>query len=302
MNIKEFANLLAPIIYTNAEAKKIPEFLTGIIIAQAWYESENYTTELSTKYNNLFNLKASLMWKGKFIVADKDNKLTVKKTFSNGSYKGFNTIEDCVAEFFKLISSPRYSNIKKSQNAADYIEKLKADGYKFKDEEPVKLIKIYEIHQLDKFDYKNSDNAKKETTTNVSTAIKEKISKSVEPAKTVKKSEPVKTTTKKEESKVVTATKKVVEQIKKPITKASDISKATMVAREKKPTVVEEPAYFNAYKGASNSIISALLSIGCSDTSLQYREKLAKLNNIAITPDFNIKLLDLLKQGKLRYK
>lgn len=300
MNIKEFANLLAPIIYTNAEAKKIPEFLTGIIIAQAWYESENYTTELSTKYNNLFNLKASLMWKGKFIVADKDNKLTVKKTFSNGSYKGFNTIEDCIAEFFKLISSPRYSNIKKSQNAADYIEKLKADGYKFKDEESIKLIKIYEIHQLDKFDYKTSNDSKKETTTNVSTAIKEKISKSVEPAKTVKKSEPAKTTTKKEESKVVTATKKVVEQIKKPITKASDISKATMVTRDKKP--VEEPEYFNTYKGTSNSIISALLSMGCSDTSIQYRENLARLNNIALTPDFNIKLLDLLKQGKLRYK
>lgn len=61
--------------------------------------------------------------------------------------------------------------------------------------------------------------------------------------------------------------------------------------------------YYPKYTGASaTSIISGLAAVGEKDTSYSHRAKIAKANGIAGyagTAKQNIKLLDLLKQGKL---
>ena len=59
--------------------------------------------------------------------------------------------------------------------------------------------------------------------------------------------------------------------------------------------------YFNRYLGNSNSIVDALKSIG-EKSDYEYRVKVAKLNGIINymgTGVQNMKLLELLKQGKL---
>lgn len=73
---------------------------------------------------------------------------------------------------------------------------------------------------------------------------------------------------------------------------------------EEKPK--EEPKttttkYYKKYTGKSNSIVDALKSIKV-DSSFSYRKKIAKANNIKAyvgLPSQNIKMLNLLKQGKL---
>ena len=65
-----------------------------------------------------------------------------------------------------------------------------------------------------------------------------------------------------------------------------------------KPVVV---SYFNKYSGKTNSIVTALNSIGATST-YAYRSKIAKANNIKLyvgTAAQNTKMLNLLKQGKL---
>ena len=60
--------------------------------------------------------------------------------------------------------------------------------------------------------------------------------------------------------------------------------------------------YFNKYGGTSSSIVTALKSVGVTDTSLSYRGKIAKANGISNyvgTSKQNTQLLILLKQGKL---
>lgn len=59
--------------------------------------------------------------------------------------------------------------------------------------------------------------------------------------------------------------------------------------------------YFAKYSGTSGSIVTALNSIGAT-SSFAYRTKIAKANDIKLycgTAKQNIKMLDLLKQGKL---
>ena len=59
--------------------------------------------------------------------------------------------------------------------------------------------------------------------------------------------------------------------------------------------------YFKKYTGKTDSIIKAMKSIGEKDTSLEYRKKIGKYNKISDvgTAEANLKMLDLLKKGKL---
>ena len=229
-DIQVFAKKVAPHIYKAAKDRNFPEYICGIIIAQAYYESDSNGSELSKDYFNFFNIKASSSYKG--------NKVTIDKT----TYRKYSSIKEGIEGYFDFISSPRYSNIKKATSGKDYLEKLKADGYSIKSFNDV--YKIYKDNKLADYNYE------------------EDIVKPVQPKVTPK---PVYTV-------------------------------------PKKTPVNTTPEYFPKYSGQSSSIITALLSLGCKDTSSEYRKSLAQLNNIAITADFNIKLFDLLKQGKLRKK
>lgn len=76
-----------------------------------------------------------------------------------------------------------------------------------------------------------------------------------------------------------------------------------MVALLKKGLLVKpgSAVYFPAYTGNSGSIAAALNSLGI-DSSYSYREKIAAKNGITGykgTPAQNIRMLNLLKQGKL---
>jgi uncharacterized protein (UPF0297 family) len=60
-------------------------------------------------------------------------------------------------------------------------------------------------------------------------------------------------------------------------------------------------AYYPRYTGTSNSIVDALYAVG-ADPSYKHREKIANANGITSykgTPNQNVKLLNLLKAGKL---
>ena len=60
-------------------------------------------------------------------------------------------------------------------------------------------------------------------------------------------------------------------------------------------------SYYKAYKGKSESIVDALKAIG-ADSSFNNRKAIAKANGISNytgTASQNIKMLNLLKQGKL---
>lgn len=73
-------------------------------------------------------------------------------------------------------------------------------------------------------------------------------------------------------------------------------------SQQSKPTTTQSSSYYKKYTGSSGSIVSALNAIGV-DSSYAYRAKIAKANGIsgyAGTAAQNIKMLNLLKQGKLK--
>lgn len=75
------------------------------------------------------------------------------------------------------------------------------------------------------------------------------------------------------------------------------LKKASNGANSSKTTL-----YYKKYTGKSNSIVDALKSLKI-DSSFSFRRKIAKANGIKVylgTASQNIKLLNLLKQGKLK--
>lgn len=71
---------------------------------------------------------------------------------------------------------------------------------------------------------------------------------------------------------------------------------------EAKETSTQTECY-KKYTGKSNSLVDALKSVGISDTSLTHRQKIAEKNGIkdySGTASQNIKMLSLLKEGKLK--
>ena len=60
--------------------------------------------------------------------------------------------------------------------------------------------------------------------------------------------------------------------------------------------------YFKKYTGTSGSLVDAMKAVGAKDTTMNYRTKIAKLNgikNYSGTVDQNVKMLRLLREGKL---
>ena len=74
---------------------------------------------------------------------------------------------------------------------------------------------------------------------------------------------------------------------------------STTATTGKNATVTKQ--YFKKYTGKSSSIVDGLVAIGV-DHSFAYRKKIAAVNGIKVyvgTPTQNLKLLNLLKQGRL---
>lgn len=86
-----------------------------------------------------------------------------------------------------------------------------------------------------------------------------------------------------------------------PMTKIKHSYKSLLGVLRPKKKSKSALKYYKAYKGAGDSIVDALESLKI-DSSFANRKKIAEKNRIASytgTPRQNLKMLDLLKQGKL---
>ena len=123
---------------------------------------------------------------------------------------------------------------------------------------------------------------------------------------------PTKESTKKTSSEVA---KEIIDGLKKAGYDCAEVlKKATELLNQnkepEKDKVVEQPKkeepkpvknYFTKYTGTSNSIVTALKTVG-ADSSFTYRTKIAKANGISAyvgTASQNTKMLNLLKSGTL---
>ena len=125
---KAFIAEIAPII--QRVAKERGYAICSTVIAQACVESNYGISSLGKKYHNYFGMKCGNQWKGKSI------NLSTKEEYQVGvlstirdNFRVYDTMEQGVNGYYDFISTKRYANLKTAENAQQYAERLKADGY-----------------------------------------------------------------------------------------------------------------------------------------------------------------------------
>ena len=126
----EFINLVAPIVINENNKRNNPLF-SSVVIAQSCLETGFGASSLMMKAKAIFGIKASASWQGKVYNAKtKECYDGVNYTTINDSFRAYNSFEDSVADYFKLITtSARYRNACTASTPLECITAIKNGGY-----------------------------------------------------------------------------------------------------------------------------------------------------------------------------
>ena len=152
-----FIDKLAPFAVKHGLANGV---LPSLIIAQGVLESGSGTSELATKANNLFGIKAGSGWTGltytkRTSEQDKDGNVT----YENAAFRKYPSYEGCVIDLVHKYTHGtgwedhnRYSAVLNQTDYKKATAAVKAAGYATDVKYPDKLNKIIEQYNLTKYD------------------------------------------------------------------------------------------------------------------------------------------------------
>ena len=115
-------------------------YLNSIPIAQACLESNYGKSDLMTAHNAVFGIKATKNWTGAVynsITGEYYNGVEHKES---AGFRAYDTLEDCVKDYFNIISLPYYTRMKDNYNYKDAVIGLKPYAT-----DPVYIYKILNI-------------------------------------------------------------------------------------------------------------------------------------------------------------
>lgn len=99
-----------------------------LILSQAWLESGGAKSQLASKYNNFFGIKASRSWGGRTVnFRTKEQRKDGTEYFVTASFRAYNSPTDSFADHIKFLqSNPRYRKAGLFLNPNNYA--LQADS------------------------------------------------------------------------------------------------------------------------------------------------------------------------------
>lgn len=158
MNSEQYFNTVGKEIAK--QAKKNGYKFPSAIIAQSIVESGWGTSQLAQRYFNYFGMKCGKNYNGNSVNMQTWEEYTKNnKTYINDNFRAYNNLRNGIKGYFDFIQYDRYKNLKNAKNAADYIYKLKRDGWATSFDYVNSLLKILKDYNLEmRFDnMKNSD-------------------------------------------------------------------------------------------------------------------------------------------------
>ena len=125
-----FINQLAP--YVQEECIKRGYHVASPILAQASTESfkGQGLSQLASKYNNYFGMKAGSSWHGKVVNLGTGEEYTKGViTHITAGFRVYDSMQDGVKGYFDFINTKRYANLKTALTPEQYLLLIKSDGY-----------------------------------------------------------------------------------------------------------------------------------------------------------------------------
>ena len=126
--------------------------LPSLTIAQAILESGWGKSELTTKSNNMFGVKADDSWNGNKVLSPTKEFVKGKWISVQAWFRKYETLDDSMLDHAKFLTKQRYHKV---INQTDYkiaCEEIWKAGYATDPNYPSKLINIIEQNQLYKYD------------------------------------------------------------------------------------------------------------------------------------------------------
>lgn len=124
---KEFVNRVLPTIQSVSNGNDLYQ---SVMLAQAVSESAYGSSELATKANALFGIKAGSDWKGKTYTKDTQEVVNGKTVTVKGTFRAYDSIDDSLKDYAAKLKSGSaygdknfYSNVFKT-NAPSYVDAI----------------------------------------------------------------------------------------------------------------------------------------------------------------------------------
>lgn len=125
---KNFIEYIAPMIKAEAAVRGYKVCSTAI--AQAIVEGAAGTSDLAKIYHNHFGMKSGKYWTGKSV------KMRTKEEYVKGvlttiydNFRAYNSDKLGIEGYYEFINSKRYMNLRTAENALQYAQFLKFDGW-----------------------------------------------------------------------------------------------------------------------------------------------------------------------------
>lgn len=122
------------------------------IIAQAICESNWNRSSLSSKYFNLFGMKAGTSWKGKSVNMKTKEEYNSQLVSIKDNFRAWDNLQDGIDGYFQFIQKDRYKNLKTATSPEEYIKLLKQDGWATSSSYVNTLTKILNDNNLKQYD------------------------------------------------------------------------------------------------------------------------------------------------------
>lgn len=148
MTANEFIKTLWPTINKVGDEVGMSDIIKQVCLAQACLETGYGSSGLMIKAHALFGIKATKAWKGKVYSAKtREVYNSIDQTVS-AVFRAYDTVADSIRDYYKLLSSKRYSKALKADTVADAIGIIASSGYATDPNYSVKIVNIYDYFIL----------------------------------------------------------------------------------------------------------------------------------------------------------
>ena len=158
-----FINKLAPLAVADYKRSNV---LPSLTIAQGILESGWGESELATKANNLFGIKADSRWSGKIYNTQTKEYYNNSNTPTtiNANFRSYDSWEGGVKDHSEFLQADRYSKVINAKDYKTACDEIYKAGYATDPNYTSKLIKLIEDYELHKYDENNTSSNSTTTT------------------------------------------------------------------------------------------------------------------------------------------
>lgn len=129
MKPNDFIKTIYPSISKVAKEMDMPVHVRLACLIQSALETGWGSSPLMIKAHALFGIKATKTWKGKVFSASTKEVYSGIEQTTKASFRAYDTIADSIRDYFKLLSSKRYSKALSATNVVEALTTIASSGY-----------------------------------------------------------------------------------------------------------------------------------------------------------------------------